>query len=115
MFISIARSSRWRWFHLSVVLAFSLFLFSGSSYSFEGRCHDESLIHWYNPENAERIKAGYGVNSITDITLLSSSVFPGDFFDLVYRDGYLYLANGWQNYDGNLKIFDASNPPAMVA
>ena len=115
MFISIARSSRGRWFHLSVVLAFSLFLFSGSSYSFEGRCHDESLIHWHNPENAERIKAGYGVNSITDITLLSSSVFPGDFFDLVYRDGYLYLANGWQNYDGNLKIFDAFNPLAMVA
>lgn len=115
MFPSNLSGSKGGWFHLWAVLFFPLFLFLANSHSFEGIRHHQNLSHWYNPENSERIEAGYGVNSITDVTLLSSSVFPGDFFDLVYRNGYLYLANGWQNYDGNLKIFDVSNPLAMVA
>jgi hypothetical protein len=52
-----------------------------------------------------------------DIELLGSAIFPGDFYDVLYHDGYLYLADGRQSYSGNLKVLDVSVPenPHVVA
>ncbi|HEX04519.1 MAG TPA: hypothetical protein ENH10_05100, partial [Bacteroidetes bacterium] len=56
-------------------------------------------------------------HSISDIGLLGSAVFPGDFYDVLYHDGYLYLADGRQSYSGNLKVLDLTDlsSPQVVA
>jgi len=53
----------------------------------------------------------------SDIEHLGSVVFPGDFYDVLYHNSYLYLADGRQSHSGNLKVLDVSVPenPQVVA
>jgi hypothetical protein len=52
-----------------------------------------------------------------DVTLLGSAVFAGDLYDVLYLNGYMWIADGLQYYSGNLKTFDVSDPenPSLVA
>ncbi len=54
---------------------------------------------------------------VAETDYLGSVLFPGDFYDLVYANGYLYLADGQQSHSGNLKVLDVSDPsdPQVVA
>jgi len=45
-----------------------------------------------------------------ELNNLGSAVFAGDFYDVAYNNGYVWLADGHQYYNGNLKIFDISDP-----
>jgi hypothetical protein len=113
MFVS--RSSRKRscgvWFPLLILVVLALFLDVPISVAETG--DEAALIPWYNPEAAKKVEAGQRPGGVTDITLLSSSIFPGDFYDLVYHNGYLYLANGWQSYSGNLQVYDTFDPDSL--
>jgi hypothetical protein len=58
-----------------------------------------------------------GKPGISDVSLLGSAVFAGDYYDILYLNGYLWIADGKQYYSGNLKTFDISDPenPALIA
>ncbi|MCB2213443.1 T9SS type A sorting domain-containing protein [bacterium] len=53
---------------------------------------------------------------VAETDYLGSILFPGDFQDVVYANGYLYLADGQQSHSGNLKVLDVSDPsdPQLV-
>ncbi len=62
--------------------------------------------------------AGRGeVSGADEVYLLGSGVFPGDFYDICYLNGYLWMADGEQVYSGNLKVLDVSDPenPVVIA
>jgi hypothetical protein len=52
-----------------------------------------------------------------DLFYQGSAVFAGDFYDVRYHNGYLWIADGGQYYSGNLKVLDVSDPenPIQVA
>ncbi len=56
--------------------------------------------------------------SSDDVFHLGSAVFPGDFYDILYHDGHIWIADGEQSYSGNLKVysvFDPANPELVGA
>jgi len=52
-----------------------------------------------------------------DVFYWGSAVFAADFYDVLYHNGYLWIADGGQYYSGNLKMLDVSDPenPVIVA
>ena len=56
-------------------------------------------------------------SGMSGVSLLGSTVFAGDYYDILYLNGYLWIADGTQYYSGNLKVFDVSDPeaPSLVA
>lgn len=55
--------------------------------------------------------------NIDDTYHMGSAVFAGDFYDVLYHNGYVWIADGEQVYSGNLKIMDVSDPenPSIAA
>ena len=53
-------------------------------------------------------------NQTDDIYHLGSTLFPGDFYDILYFNGYVWVADGLQSYSGNLKVIDVSDPANPV-
>lgn len=51
-----------------------------------------------------------------DLQLSGSAIFPGDFYDVDWHNGYVWIADGKQDNSGNLKAIDVSDPDnPMVA
>ncbi len=48
--------------------------------------------------------------TIDDTYHMGSAVFAGDFYDVLYHNGYVWIADGEQVYSGNVKIMDVSDP-----
>jgi hypothetical protein len=79
--------------------------------------HKGNTMHRLTTITLLLIAATTFAQTTDDTYHLGSAVFAGDFYDVLYHNGYVWIADGNQYYSGNLKVMDVSDPenPAIVA